>query len=185
MKLIVGLGNPGEKYKHTRHNVGFAALDYFLKTYNSQSATDYKFRRDKKSNAEIAEIIFNQKKNILVKPQTFMNNSGAAVSQLTAHYKLPTANLLVVHDEIDLPFTAIRVSQNISSAGHKGVQDIIEKLGTQEFSRLRIGIESRAETDPTPTENFVLQNFTTAEAEQLRDEILPRVAKEILAFLSD
>ena len=124
MILIVGLGNPGKKYKKTRHNVGFQVID-ILKSFD-----------------------FAQDKNIiLLKPQTYMNQSGKAVKSLIAKYKIPTTNIWVVHDDIDLPLGTIRVGQDASSAGHKGIQSIIDELGSKNFVRIRIGIRQQA-ADP-------------------------------------
>ena len=114
MKLIVGLGNPGEKYKSTRHNVGFTSLDYFVENHES-GILNYEFKKNKKLHSQIAELILKGEKIILAKPQTFMNNSGTAVQSLLKSYKLPATSLIVIHDEIDLPLGEIRVSKNASS----------------------------------------------------------------------
>jgi PTH1 family peptidyl-tRNA hydrolase len=152
MILIVGLGNPGKKYEKTRHNVGFRVVDALKKSLD--------FTRDKL---------------ILFKPQTFMNQSGKAVKSLMAYYKLPIANLWIIHDDIDLPLGAIRVSQNVGSAGHKGVESIIKALGTKEFLRFRIGIGREQKKD---AEKFVLKKFTKEE-----EKILERVIKEAIEII--
>jgi len=152
MILIVGLGNPGKKYEKTRHNVGFRVVDALKKSLD--------FARDKL---------------ILLKPQTFMNQSGKAVKSLMAYYKLPLANLWIIHDDIDLPLGAIRVSQNVGSAGHKGVESIIKALGTKDFLRFRIGIGHEQKED---AENFVLKKFTKKE-----EKILERVIKEAIEII--
>jgi PTH1 family peptidyl-tRNA hydrolase len=154
-QLIVGLGNPSEKYKKTRHNIGFILLDLLAQKMEA----DFEF--NPVFNAEIAEIKQGKDKIILCKPQTFMNNSGRAVSKIVNYYKIDLENLLVIQDEIDLPFGKTKFSTNSSSAGHKGIQSIIDHLGTQDFQRLRFGINQ--ETNPLPTEIFVLKNFSQEE----------------------
>jgi len=162
MILIVGLGNPGKKYAKTRHNVGFRVID--------ELETSFDAAQDK-------NLIF-------LKPDTFMNNSGKAVQKTLAYYKVPTSNLIVVHDDIDLLFGTIRVSNNSSSAGHKGVQSIIDELKTKDFTRIRIGIrppllrqgfEGRAQ-------DFVLKNFTKTEKKQLK-EIIKKALDEVGALI--
>ena len=139
MKLIVGLGNPKKKYEKTRHNIGFRVID---------------------------SLDFTQDKDvILLKPNTFMNKSGKAVQECLAYYKIPVSNLIVIHDDIDLLFGDIRVSKNSSSAGHKGVQSIIDELKTKDFTRVRIGIKPNHEFDTT---EFVLKKFTKQEEKELK-----------------
>lgn len=157
MKLIIGLGNPGKEYEKTRHNCGFLAVCNLQKTLN-ESFDDFKF--NKKFNALISQGDFNEEKIILAMPQTFMNNSGKSVSALINYYKLNSLDLIVIHDDIDLPLGKIRISKNVSSAGHKGIQSIIDYLGTKNFIRFRIGIKSNEIRD---TSEFVLQKFTKEE----------------------
>ena len=144
MFLIVGLGNPGKKYERTRHNVGFMALDALKRV-------------------ELPNVI-------LVKPQTFVNNSGKAVKSLTKNYKLKTKNLVVIHDDIDIPLGKIKVSVGHGSAGHKGVDSIIEELGTKNFTRIRVGIQPE-KGKPRDVETFVLKNFTAKETILLQPAI--------------
>jgi PTH1 family peptidyl-tRNA hydrolase len=161
MKLIVGLGNPGEKYEKTRHNVGFILLSLLAEKM------EINFEFNSNFNAEIAEIKTEKEKLLLCKPQTFMNNSGQAVSKVMNYYKIDSNDLLVIQDEMDLPFGKIRFSNNSSSAGHKGIKSIIDYLGTQEFRRLRFGVKH--ENNQLPTEIFVLKNFTKEELETTRN----------------
>lgn len=128
MLFIVGLGNPGEKYKNTRHNIGFRVIDEFREKNNFSE-----FRISQKFNAEISKGEIAGQSVILAKPQTFMNNSGKAVKSLLR-------NLFVIHDDIDLPLGKIKIVKNRGSAGHKGVESIIKELGTKNFIRFRIGI---------------------------------------------
>ena len=180
MKIIVGLGNPGEKYKNNRHNAGFMAVDFFATSYKLQ-ATSWQNNFD----SALVDFSFVDKKIILAKPQTFMNESGIAVKQLCDFYKIDTAkDLLIVHDDTDLPLGTIRYTDSSSSAGHNGVADIIEKLGTQDFHRIRIGVESRESRNDLPTDAFVLQNFTSDELKKLEANILPQVKTEIEKFLA-
>jgi PTH1 family peptidyl-tRNA hydrolase len=185
MKLIVGLGNPGNKYTHTRHNAGFLAVDFFLKnleTINCKSSFS----------SQICEVHFHAReangapvKTFFIKPQTYMNNSGEAVQAVCNFYKVdPKTDLLVLHDEKDLLFGTFKFTTGSRSAGHNGVGDIIEKLGTQDFARIRIGVETRVSGDPTPTDAFVLQNFSEEELHTLNTKIFPETDKLIEQFIN-
>ena len=181
MKIIVGLGNPGEKYKNTRHNAGFLAIDYLLNDGDGfmEASKSHEFK------SEVYTWQEGEKKVIFLKPLTYMNDSGQALKVICNFYKISLADdLLVVHDEVDLPFGTIRETGSSSAAGHNGVQSIIDNLGTQDFHRLRIGVESRAQREDMPTDAFVLQNFSPEELEKFNSEILPEVKKEIQKFLS-
>lgn len=192
MKIIVGLGNPGEKYKNTRHNAGFIAIN---KSIADLGLRIEDFRLDNKFKAEILETTSplplssegeeEKQKYLFVKPQTFMNESGTAVKAVCDFYKVDVKNdLLVIHDDSDLPLGTIRTTESSSSAGHNGVADIIEKLGSQDFHRIRIGVESRASRNDIPTEAFVLQNFSEDEIKKLEGEVLPKVKMEIDKFVN-
>ena len=135
MILVIGLGNPGEKYKKTRHNLGRLVVSTWQFIIGFPD-----FRLEKKSNALISKGTFEQKRIILTLPETFMNNSGKSVKMLTKSYKLKPNNLIIVHDDIDLPLGTIRISIDRGAAGHKGVESIIKELGTKNFIRVRIGI---------------------------------------------
>lgn len=181
MKLVVGLGNPGEKYKNTRHNAGFLALDFLLNDNDG-------FMTAKESHEFKSDLFTwlgpDGEKVLFLKPQTYMNDSGQALKVICNFYKMDFKNdLLVVHDEIDLPFGSIRVNYSASAAGHNGVKSIIENLGTQDFNRLRIGVENRSSRDQIPTEAFVLQNFSEEEMAKLNSQVLPAVKLEIEKFL--
>jgi peptidyl-tRNA hydrolase, PTH1 family len=140
MKIIVGLGNPGEKYEATRHNLGFSVLDHFLKDYAPvEKQNEAKFKSD------IATLIWDSKTNgeekvLLVKPKTYMNNSGMAVELVASFYKVSPEDLWIVHDELDLPLGTLKIRFGGAAAGHHGVEDIMEKLGTDKFWRFRMGI---------------------------------------------
>lgn len=168
-RLIVALGNPGKKYEHTRHNAGFRVLDALARELG------LKFKMGKTLESQIAK----GDSIILVKPQTFMNNSGAAVSKLLSGLRSTIYDLLVVHDEVDLKFGKIRLSPpGTSAAGHNGVKSILELVPNQ-FSRLRIGTDGRASRAETDTEKYVLQNFTPEEEKQLKTKIIPAALAEI------
>ena len=181
MKLIVGLGNPGEKYKHTRHNAGFLALDYILNDGDGfmEAVPSHEFK------SEVYTLKKDNNKIILLKPLTYMNDSGQALKVICNFYKLDyKTDLIIVHDEVDLPFNTIKLAVGSSAAGHNGVQSIIDNLGTQEFQRIRIGVETRATRAELPTDAFVLQNFTDDELRALDQEIFPKIKAEIEKFIS-
>ncbi len=154
MLLIIGLGNPGQKFQKTRHNLGWLVLDLLQKRLREE----YSFSTWKKSNkfkAEVSKGKIKNKKIVLAKPLTFMNLSGQAVKSLASFYKIKPKNLFVVHDDVDIPLGKIRIVKNRGTAGHKGIQSIIRELGTKNFARLRIGIKS-GNSKPKNVEKFVL-----------------------------
>ena len=162
MKFIIGLGNPGQEYENTRHNIGFQIVDQFCNQDLLKS-----FKLVKKFQAETCEATFGEQKVILAKPQTFMNNSGLAVKKLKTFYKLKPQDIIVIHDDIDLPIRDIRISQGASSGGNKGIESIIKELKTKDFIRIRIGISNELRTR-IPTEKFVLQNFSKEDLKNLQ-----------------
>lgn len=135
MKLIVGLGNPGKEYEKTKHNIGFMTMDLLAGKMRSEE-----FLKEDKFKSELTCFELDGEKVFLVKPQTFMNLSGEAVQKIASFYKIEPKDIAVVHDELDLPSGEIKVSFGRGSAGHNGVKSIIQKLGTEEFLRVRIGI---------------------------------------------
>lgn len=163
MKLIVGLGNPGKKFEKTRHNLGFRIIDE-LKKKNKFS----RFVLVKEFNSLISKGKIAEKEVILAKPQTFMNNSGKAVKALFSHFKIPTSNLFVVHDDLDLPLGKFKISFAKGSANHKGVQSIIDELKTKEFYRFRVGINPNSKVKD---KNFVLEKFNKKEEKILKGVI--------------
>ena len=177
MIIIVGLGNPGKKYKNTRHNIGFQIVDELAKENNFPE-----FRLSKKFNSLVSESILNNEKIILAKPQTFMNQSGKAAKALTSFYKITppgrvvitrpgrVVDLVVAHDDIDLSLGKIKIVKNRGAAGHKGVESIIKELGTEDFIRFRIGIQPE-KGKPKNVEKFVLQKFDKEEKEILKQII--------------
>ena len=141
MKLIVGLGNPGEKYKNTRHNVGFIVIDELkdrLLMLKSKPTTQY-FEKDRKFNSEI--LVLNDV--ILSKPQTFMNDSGRAVKSLSTYYHVPSTKIRIVHDDLDIRLGDFKIQKGVGPKLHYGVASIEESLGTPDFWRVRIGVDNR------------------------------------------
>ena len=180
MKLIIGLGNPGEEYKKTRHNVGFLTVD---KIANSIQYSVFSIQQ--KFNAEISNGIIDNEKIILAKPQTFMNNSGQAVKAIVDYYKIDPENIIVIHDDLDIPLGKYKFSKNKNSGGHKGVQSIIDHLGTKDFSRIRIGIGTgvQVSTCKIPTEKFVLERFNEKEME-IAEGVIDKVSDKIVILLN-
>ena len=133
-KLLVGLGNPGDKYFETKHNVGFMLIDQLAKKQNVT------FTNDKIFQADLASFFFNGEKIYLVKPTTFMNESGKAVHALLAYYGLDIKDLLVIYDDLDMEVGKIRLRAKGSAGGHNGIKSIIQHIGTQTFNRVKIGI---------------------------------------------
>jgi len=140
--LIVGLGNPGKEYEHTRHNVGFLVVDELARRYKPSGFSLI-------DRALVAESCIDGHKAILAKPVTYMNNSGQAVKLLLRRYNLEyQSSLIVIYDDLDLPFGTIRVRTKGSSGGHRGVQSIIDTIGSNEFLRVRVGIGRDPKLDP-------------------------------------
>jgi PTH1 family peptidyl-tRNA hydrolase len=194
MVLIVGLGNPGEKFKKTRHNLGFRIIDEFLEKNNFPD-----FRLSGRFKAEISEGEVNDELIVLTKPQTFMNESGKAVKKLIGNWKSALrgvrfasreiGNLVVVHDDIDLPLGKIRIIKNRGAAGHKGVQSIINELKSKNFIRIRIGIKpqkiiNNKQLTINKIEKFVLQKFNKEE-EKILKEVIEKVVEAIEFFLKN
>jgi PTH1 family peptidyl-tRNA hydrolase len=160
MKLITGLGNPGDKYKFTRHNAGFMALDYL--SYK----LDFSFKLESKFKGEIAKINFCGEPVMFLKPQTFMNLSGDSLIAVMNFYKIPKEDLLVIYDDIALPTGKMRFRTKGSDGGHNGIKSIIKVLGGDNtFDRLKIGIGPQP---PIPSETYVLQNFTDDQLSELK-----------------
>ena len=172
MKLIIGLGNPGEEYENTRHNVGFEVADTIARR------SDAKFSFEKKFNAEVARARFENKPVVLAKSHTFVNKSGEAVRKLKLFYKVRPKDVIVIHDDLDIEFGNFKMSFAKDSGGHRGVQSVIDALKTNEFWRLRIGTANRKlatarhqktlKAKKESVGNFVLAKFTPAEQTELK-----------------
>jgi peptidyl-tRNA hydrolase, PTH1 family len=150
LKVIVGLGNPGSKYTETRHNAGFWFIDEVARQYSGI------FRVEKKFHSEVAKISIDGKEIWLLKPDTFMNRSGLAVKSLLSFYRITAEQLLVAHDEIDLPPGTAKLQTGGGHGGHNGLRDIINQLGTKDFHRLRIGVGHPGSKDQVV--DYVLHN---------------------------
>lgn len=174
MKLIIALGNPGKKYESTWHNVGFMAID---KLKFSPDDAFLNFKCSKKFNSEICESAYIEEKIILAKPTTFMNKSGLAVKALSTFYKIKPEDIWVIHDDLDLPLGQIRISHNASAGGHKGVQSIIDEIGTKNFGRFRVGIKKEMPTK-LAAEKFVLQKI-----DDQSKLIVDQTIKEVIAAI--
>jgi len=172
--LIAGLGNPGRQYKTSRHNIGFMLVDQLA------AKLDISFSRVE-SRALVCKKKYEHRSIILAKPQTFMNLSGQAVGALVKFYKIPIENLMIVYDDVDLPFGKIRIRPSGGSAGQKGVVSIIDRLGTNEFPRLRMGLGRPP--GRMQAASYVLRDFSQEELDFL-PEILDRGADAVLTFVS-
>ena len=173
--LIIGLGNPGRQYRGNRHNIGFMLMDRLAERL------DTSFSR-LESKALVTKSNFNGNKILLAKPQTYMNLSGQAVGALVKFYKIPLERILVAYDEVDLPFGSIRLRPEGGSAGHKGMQSIIERLGTKKFPRLRLGVGRPPGRGGAAA--YVLRDFSPDEKEQLKI-ILEEAADAVFEFICE
>ena len=183
MKLIIGLGNPGRSYAHNRHNLGFICLNHFAKSHGIRF--DKKQAKARTGTGEVAGH-----RIIVAKPQTYMNLSGQSVSLLVKKFNIDLSNLLVVHDDLDLPLGKIRIRQGSSSGGHKGVESIISCLGSQDFPRIRVGIGrppitgSYDQVSEADMITYCLSNFTPAE-EQIISQVIPQASQAILCLITE
>ncbi len=173
--LIAGFGNPGREFRNTRHNVGFILIDSLVNEFKTK-LTKVQF----KAMTGTADI--DDARIILAKPQTYMNLSGQAVASLVRFYKIPLSNVIVAHDDIDLPLGTIRIRPGGGSAGQKGLASTIEKLGTQDFPRMRIGIGRPSGSQEAA--GYVLQEFSKAD-EKVLEEVFPQAVLALRAFISE
>ena len=173
--LIIGLGNPGREYKDNRHNFGFMLVDMLIVRLNARGMK-------LQSKAIVTDAVYNGHKLILAKPQTYMNLSGQSAQGLVHFYKLPLTNVLIAHDDLDLPFGTIRLRPGGGPGGQKGVASTIEHMGTQDIPRLRLGIgRPPGRMDAAA---YVLQDFSKDEMKEL-SSILDRAADAVLTFVTD
>lgn len=176
IKIIIALGNIGKEYEKTRHNAGFLMIDFLQESLNFPD-----FKLEKKFKAEISERQIGDQKVILAKPQTFMNNSGQSVQALTNFYKIPTEEIIVIHDELDLKLSSFKISQNKNASGHNGILSIFNHLGTKNFTRIRIGIDNRTENQ---RKNISGSDYVLGKFKENELEILEKVFAEILEKLN-
>ncbi len=172
MILVVGLGNPEERYARDRHNVGFMVVDRL-------AGADDSIRFRKKFSSEFAKIAIRGEDALLLKPQTYMNLSGDAVQPCAAFFKIQPSDVIVVHDELDVPYGEIRIKKGGGHAGHNGLRSIIQRLGTPDFVRIRVGIGRPPGSFKGEVADFVLSPFNSAEREVLVKTIA-KAAKSVL-----
>lgn len=158
MKLVVGLGNPGKKYAFTRHNMGFMAIDAYTNVHQLTMTFDKKFQGE----------ILKHLDYILLKPHTFMNLSGESVQAVMSYYNIDLDNVLVIYDELAIPFGTIRIREKGSAGGHNGIKSIISHVQTQEFKRVRLGIDI---PHPSSSKDFVLSKFHKRDKAQIEEVI--------------
>lgn len=173
--LIVGLGNPGKNYEFTRHNAGFLTLDHIASELDTEI-------NNLKSNALVADVVINNHRCLLVKPQTFMNNSGTAVRDIAKFYKIPPEKIVVIFDDISLPCGKLRIRRKGTDGGHNGIKSIIYHLNSDQFPRIKIGVGAK----PNPEydlADWVLSKFGKDDTEQLKAAITK--ATEVLPFILD
>ncbi|PIR54795.1 aminoacyl-tRNA hydrolase [Candidatus Peregrinibacteria bacterium CG10_big_fil_rev_8_21_14_0_10_36_19] len=179
MKAIIGLGNVGEKYTNTRHNVGFLLLDKLAKNIEKQTSENLEWKNETKFKAHTIKSKINAHEILLVKPTTFMNLSGESVRSIINFFKLTPKDIIVIYDDVDLPLGTTRFREKGSAGTHNGMKSIIEQLGTEEFPRIRIGIESRGEFAPKSQDlhSFVLSDFLSTEEKILDDSLNAGITK--------
>jgi len=172
--LLIGLGNPGREYKDTRHNFGFMLIDRIAVRLNARGMKV-------QSKAIVMTSAYEERKLILAKPQTFMNLSGQSVQGLAHFYKIPFPNMMILSDDLDIPFGTIRIRASGGPGGQRGLSSILEKLGTKEVPRLRLGIgRPPGRMDPAA---YVLQNFSRDEMQTL-SEVLDHGVEAVLAYVT-
>lgn len=165
MKLIVGLGNPGDEHKENRHNVGFMVVDRLAEEAEWES--------------KFEALILKSRDCLLVKPQTFMNNSGTAVKKIMNFYKLNIDDLVVVHDDLDIRLAEYKIQKGVGPKVHNGLTSVEERLGTKDFWRVRVGVDNRPVGEArTPGDEYVLADFTSEEKEII-EGVIEKVVKEL------
>jgi PTH1 family peptidyl-tRNA hydrolase len=180
MWLIVGLGNPGPKYALTRHNIGFLAVDLFFQSLN---AANPNLRWSEEHKAHVCKTKIDDLPVVLAKPMTFMNRSGESVQALMSYYKIDQEHLLVIQDDIDKAFGSLRFHKNRGHGGHNGIRDISEKLGSQDYTRLKLGV-GRPTHPEMEVADYVLGKFSSEEQPQLSD-FLNKAGDAIESILFD
>jgi peptidyl-tRNA hydrolase, PTH1 family len=169
MYLIVGLGNIGEKYQNTRHNIGFLVIDYITKNLNTSNINNPNFQ----------STLLKSGYNLFSKPITYMNNSGVAVNSIKDYYKIDLENIIIIHDDLDLPFGTVKFKIGGGHGGHNGLKSLDSHI-TKEYIRVRVGIGKPQ--DKEDVANYVLSDFSKVEFEELNSRIIPHIAKSIEAL---
>lgn len=187
MKLIVGLGNVGIKYQNTRHNIGFRLLDQLKLTFGQAAGyTVDDFKKELKFKAAIAHVRGNQGqiKYLLVKPSSMMNLSGLSVALLLKFYKLnPEQDLVVIFDDLDIKLGSYKIDRKKSPKTHKGVSSVVTHIYTNNFVKVRIGIDNRLSQSRVPGDVYVLDDFTREEENLIEKEVFPRLLKDLQLYL--
>lgn len=176
MKLIVGLGNPGKEYAQTRHNSGFLAMDYLLEKCNVSNLS-------RKFDAYVGKVNIGGESVLLMKPLTYMNHSGSAVSQAVNYYHIEVEDILVLHDDMDLPVGSLRIRDKGSSGGQKGMQSIIDALGTNQIARIRIGVGHSTPGEHEEVIDWVLSEVPKKEKEEF-EQVLQSAAEAAYAWVN-
>ena len=181
MKLIVGLGNPGEKYVKVRHNLGFMVVDEFIKKMDGGrwkiGVEDGNWKMEEKFKSEILRFAQNDSEILLAKPQTYMNNSGMAVRVISSEFGVGSEDIIIIHDDLDLPLGKIKIRLGGAAAGHHGVESIINSIGTDKFIRIRLGVgnlktlSSEHKGASVSAEKFVLESFMHSEKPKVKHMI--------------
>lgn len=174
--LIVGLGNPGQEYAQTRHNLGWLAVEALAKRYQSS------FREERSMHTLLADIRIDQTQALLCLPTTYMNESGRAVQAIAQYFKIPLTQILIVQDELDFPFGTFAFRDGGNAGGHNGIGSIYEQTGTMQFARLRMGIGRPPA--PRSSKDYVLERFSTEEQVKF-DELFKRSSDAIECWTKD
>jgi PTH1 family peptidyl-tRNA hydrolase len=177
MKLIVGLGNPGRNYANNRHNIGFMCINHLARSQGIKFDSKQALARTGRGKIAGSEVV-------LAKPQTYVNQSGESVSRLVKKFKVGLDGLIVIHDDLDLPLAKIRISHGSSSGGHKGINSIIQELGSRDFIRVRIGVGRPEKVSEDEIIAYVLSDFTPEQRKAITP-IIPRVTDAILCLLNE
>ena len=172
--LVAGLGNPGREYEHTRHNVGWLVLDELARRHGGSWRSKF--------SGSLAEVRLGDAKLALLKPETYMNESGRSVAAATRFFKVPVESLLVVHDDVDLEPGRLQARRGGGLAGHNGLRSLAQHLGSQDFLRLRIGVGRPGRGDPRPVADWVLSPFAP---EEDADALVSRAADAVETVVSD
>ncbi|MBF0230446.1 MAG: aminoacyl-tRNA hydrolase [Desulfamplus sp.] len=176
--MVAGLGNPGKEYSKTRHNMGFIVLEELARRYNLAF-------NNSRFDADIAKGSIEKKQTILVKPQSYMNRSGFPIQQISSYFKIEHNNIIIVHDEIDLPFGRIMIVKDRGHGGHNGIRSIIDILGTKNFIRIRVGVgRPDKKDDGDKVVGHVLSSFTSDEQKEV-DSLVKRTADASVLILSN
>jgi len=178
LKIVVGLGNPGLKYEFNRHNIGFRIVDSLARNI------EIEFKKVKSYYSLISRGMINNHKVMLVKPQTFMNLSGRAVSKVVSYYKIPLQGLLIVYDDLNLELGQVRIRKKGSAGGHKGIESIMQYLNSEEIPRLRIGIGNPSVNFNFNCMSYVLSNYNNNEKDKI-EEVIQLSTEAIKTVIED